>query len=828
MRLLKSTFILSTTVSLALSNYLSVEKGWKLIGFPQDTTVETIQNSSESIEKIYFYKDNSWQTDGSIESYDGVWIYSTNDENIYVDNPTPKDSRDDDIKITKGWNLISLPINTTITPKIFKDFVSVWKYKDSSWEFYSGRYDIDIPQIESLGGGEGFWVNSEIDTTINLGDSQSELIKFDSNSQMTNYIDSMVKSQNYITPYYTLDEVEVAMDTADTATDDGVDIGSEESKVSDTTSTNLQETNVDEADIIKHNGDSILYLKQDDKSIFITSFDKLLLGDKTYSKIETSSYVNEMFLVGDYLITISPNNYNFYGFWSDATSSSWVDSSQVEIFDISNIDNVQKINSFTFDGNIVDSRVTNSKLYLVTRYMPYVDIEYPKIYIDCANSTDTEDSTVAVDSAISDSEMDIIEKDEVVAVTYNIESIYYDDYCYYYSSDESGYYNYDYNNPIYKDTYYIPTIKDDTKNLTQDLIDYTNLYAPIKIDQNAFITSILEFNIDEDIALDNSVSFIGNSNTLYASNSAIYLVSQEYNLFYSWYDYKQRSAIYKFSIDDGLEYSGREFIDGYTLNQFSLSEYSDILRVASTTGYSWMDNTDNIITTLKEDSGTLKSIGRLDGLGESGETIKGVRFLQNRGFVVTFKQTDPLYTIDLADPTNPKKVGELKIDGYSSYFHPIDDNRILSVGVDANSDGTTKGVQLELFDISDFTNPTLANKVTIGEDWNTSSEAVDNHKAFTFRDSDMSFAIPISIYNYNDGYEWVYDEESGEKYYSDSSYYEKYLDIYRVNNLTIEPIKKVSSTNKEYSYNSRSIIFTKDEVDYAIFFDRGEFFIDSF
>src|SRR5262249_36601897 len=107
---------------------------------------------------------------------------------------------------------------------------------------------------------------------------------------------------------------------------------------------------------------------------------------------------------------------------------------------------------------------------------------------------------------------------------------------------------------------------------------------------------------------------------------------------------------------------------------------------------------------LHQQGGTLGQMGHVDGLG-TGERIYAVRFVGPVGYVVTFRQTDPLYTVDLRDPAHPKVIGELKINGYSAYLHPVGDNRLIGIGQEADANGRVQGTQLSLFDVSDPAQP---------------------------------------------------------------------------------------------------------------------------
>ncbi len=142
-------------------------------------------------------------------------------------------------------------------------------------------------------------------------------------------------------------------------------------------------------------------------------------------------------------------------------------------------------------------------------------------------------------------------------------------------------------------------------------------------------------------------------------------------------------------------------------------------------------------------------MGKLENLAP-GENIYSARFTGNKGFLVTFVKVDPLFTLDLSDPANPKLIGELKIPGYSDYIHPLGDNHLLTIGKDAilyESRAWYQGLQLSIFDVSGFKNPVLVHKEQIGVR-GTESEALHNHKAFTYWEEKNLLAIPVRLYEH--------------------------------------------------------------------------------
>ncbi|MEX1162875.1 MAG: beta-propeller domain-containing protein [Nitriliruptor sp.] len=190
-------------------------------------------------------------------------------------------------------------------------------------------------------------------------------------------------------------------------------------------------------------------------------------------------------------------------------------------------------------------------------------------------------------------------------------------------------------------------------------------------------------------------------------------------------------------------YLGSGAVDGTLLSQWAMSEHEGVLRVASTIGDPWSAvSSQSAVTTLELRDGSLVELGRVDGLGPT-ETIRAVRFLGDVGYVVTFRQTDPLYTVDLSDPVTPKVVGELKIPGYSGYLHPVGDHRLIGVGQDADEEGVTLGVQVSLFDVSDPADPRRTDTVTVPR---SESPVEWDHRSFLHWPATGLTVIPVTRY----------------------------------------------------------------------------------
>ena len=205
------------------------------------------------------------------------------------------------------------------------------------------------------------------------------------------------------------------------------------------------------------------------------------------------------------------------------------------------------------------------------------------------------------------------------------------------------------------------------------------------------------------------------------------------------------TAIHKFDISSPVKthYRGSGRVSGYLLSQWSLSEHRGVLRVVSTDSPAWWgggDESESHLTTLRAAGGALVQAGRVGGLGK-GERVYSVRMIGDTGYVVTFRQIDPLYTLDLADPERPRVLGELKIPGYSAYLHPLGDDLLLGVGQDATAEGRPTGTQVSVFDVSNLRRPARIHTEHLGQGW---SEAEHDHHAFLYWPRTSLMVIPFN------------------------------------------------------------------------------------
>ncbi len=232
------------------------------------------------------------------------------------------------------------------------------------------------------------------------------------------------------------------------------------------------------------------------------------------------------------------------------------------------------------------------------------------------------------------------------------------------------------------------------------------------------VLSVLTVDVDGDIDPGMTTAVLAPGDVVYASPDSVYVATT------TWLDralfdeldpgtgpdelqQNITTSIHRFDIgsDTSAAYTASGSVAGTIRDRFSFSEFDGYLRVVTTTGDTWDQSSESFLRVLQEIDGALVEIGSVGDMG-NGEAVQSVRFQGDVGYVVTFRQVDPLYTVDLRDPRNPVVRGELKIAGFSSYLHPIGDGLVLGVGSDADEQtGQVTGSKVSLFDVNDLDNP---------------------------------------------------------------------------------------------------------------------------
>jgi uncharacterized secreted protein with C-terminal beta-propeller domain len=287
---------------------------------------------------------------------------------------------------------------------------------------------------------------------------------------------------------------------------------------------------------------------------------------------------------------------------------------------------------------------------------------------------------------------------------------------------------------LVNETLHLPEINSDGKviqiapteiryfNATDDYYQYTTFVA-------VNVQNITESPVYLPIML-------GGTCNMYVSLSNIYVTYRGWNL-------NGNTTLYRIRVQDSnMTCEARGTVPGHERNQFSMDEYNDYFRIETTTWtQNWTTQTNLYVLNMN-----LSVVGKLEGLAQ-GENFHSARFMGNRAYFVTFKKTDPLFVINLSQPTNPSVLGELHIPGYSDYLHPYDETHLFGVGkhtVEAEEGDFAwyQGIKISLFDVSNVTNPVQIDNVTIG-DRGSDSLVLYDHKAFLFDKSKNLLVIPI-------------------------------------------------------------------------------------
>lgn len=506
----------------------------------------------------------------------------------------------------------------------------------------------------------------------------------------------------------------------------------------DYSKTNIQVENVDEADIIKTDGNYIYSLSKE--SIVITDVtdpNKI----KVASKITPTDngIPEDLILFENKLVAICSEINSPYIYYSSNKNNTIV-----RIYDITNREEPRMVKNYKLYEPYYTTRCIGSKLYVIStgnlrkennKIVRYYDEEYSQKEIELKNIKYLKNVETNKQTIISMMDLNNIEQ--------NV-------------------------------------------NVSSYLIDIENAY-------------ISEKNI---YLLD--TNYKGN---YYPKISSIYGIKGIWGLNDYIYDYTRNyeTEIYKFNIlDNGeVEYSCKTRVKGQTINQYSLDEYNGNLRVA--------------LKDSREGSRIVIFNEKMQQIGETpylakGEQMYSSRFMGDKAYLVTYKTIDPLFVIDLSNPTEPKVLGELKIPGYSTYLHPYDENHLIGIGMQTeekinrdiqgkvtSATATITGMKMALFDVTDPTNPVEISSTVIG-DRRTTSAILTNPKALLFSKEKELIAIPVNNY---------------AEYISiaSSNTYEDTINAYKKNTTKyISEGYSVYSINIEKGINLKGII-TQENID---------------
>lgn len=615
------------------------------------------------------------------------------------------------------------------------------------------------------------------------GSSLADLPRFDSCKALQDKVEEMNKENDndILNEMYRNMKMGMPMEMAaesDMAMAEGGGGGAEEYST-----TNVQVEGVDEADIVKNDGEYI-YSVSGNRVAITKAYppeDAELVTTIDYSDDygDISEYVNDMFLYENSLVVFGTRNYTFpprfidrlkgvvspYGYYYP--NYTYRDVTFIDIYDIADKKEPELKRSLEFEGYYTSARMIEDKVYFVlNKYIDYYawndggtivpqyrDSLTTKVggkedtfedAIDCGNVRYMEpfnpNSYIIVAAFDADNYEGTVNKDVVIGSSDNVYASSQN--LYIANTDYRGWWDWGVPMPM------MDTVADDG-TVTNEGSDGESATTPETLpeplpDESATGETFLPPPSENaTVTSDNSA----NEETMTDDKNTDDTEDFE--------DVSETTTLYKFALDNGaIEFKGKAKIPGRVLNQYSMDEYNNYFRVATTVGHvsRTESTTENNVFILDED---LKTVGEITDIAP-GEDIYSARFMGARGYLVTFKKIDPFFVLDLADPENPAVLGKLKIPGYSDYLHPYDENHIIGIGKEteeaeeeAGDFSWYQGVKIAIFDVTDVTKPKEMHKVIIG-DRGTDSPILWNPKAFLFDKEKELMVIPITIAEIDD------------------------------------------------------------------------------
>ncbi|AJF62095.1 TPA: copper amine oxidase [Candidatus Woesearchaeota archaeon] len=563
-----------------------------------------------------------------------------------------------------------------------------------------------------------------------------ELKKFESRQEIIDFLEAN-QAYNYGSNSYAFGRDLAALGAAES--DGAVKTAAPSSgqAASDYSTTNIQVEGVDEADFIKNDG----------KYIYIVSGTNLIIVDaypaenaEIISKTDIEGYPTELFLNDDKLVVFTQVDSETYIFpeYDILPMPSYKQNTKAIVYDISDRENPEIEKEYELEGYYVNSRMIGDNVYLIVQenvyyYDGFVDLPVVKessriiaepdiYYFD--NPEDNYNFNTIMSFNLKSGETDA----ETFMMGY-ANTIYV--------SKDNIYVTYQKNLPF---RYYEESNRDRFYNVVVPLLPVSarteiNTIRNMDISDTekwSRISNVLE-EMYSDMDEDDKQELV----------EEIEEAVNEYEI--KQQEERQKTVIHKIGIDNGdITYESRGEVKGYLLDQFSMDEHEGNLRVA-TTFSTWLRDgsvTYNNVYVLDED---LEIIGSEEEIAPD-ESIYSTRFMGDRLYMVTFRQIDPFFVIDLSDAADPEVLGYLKIPGFSDYLHPYDENHIIGVGKETGENEygqtTVKGVKIALFDVSDVSSPELVDMYEIGEQ-GTDSEALYDHRAFLFDKEKGLLVLPI-------------------------------------------------------------------------------------
>lgn len=458
--------------------------------------------------------------------------------------------------------------------------------------------------------------------------------------------------------------------------------------------TNTHEAGVDEPDIVKTDGKRIITLAHGSLKVIDaasrTVAGSLALGSSGDANGKTAVNVTDLLLAGDQALVLG------YDSKADLDGTRGVSGAQLTLVDLAGAPKV--IGRFTIEGGLLDARQIGGTARVVV-------VSRPQLNFPDTSKFDSDEARIAANRS--------------VVTSAPVET-------------------------------WLPrwTATDGAGKQSSGRVDCGAVSRPSGYSATSMLT-VLTFDLGgAALGGGDPVSVVADGDTVYANGPSLYITNdQRWRSMAATVRTKKGVAspappvtqVFKFDISGAgrPRFVASGEVPGWLLNQYSMSEWDGHLRIATTTSLD--TTTSSAVYVLRLDGGRLNAVGHVDGLGK-GERIYSVRFIGTTGYVVTFRQTDPLYTLDLRDPAAPKVVGELKIPGYSAYLHPAGDGRLLGLGQDANAQGRVQGMQVSLFDVRDPAHPA---RVAQHQEQRGGSEAEYDPHAFLYWAPLGLLAVPM-------------------------------------------------------------------------------------
>ncbi|MBI2354456.1 MAG: beta-propeller domain-containing protein [Deltaproteobacteria bacterium] len=487
--------------------------------------------------------------------------------------------------------------------------------------------------------------------------------------------------------------------------------------------TNVQEKGVDEGDLVKTDG-TYIYLARGSR--FIVMKAQPAAETAIVSDIDLKEPIGELYLNGSQ-VSITTSTYNRPSPAVPLVANltlPWSPITRVYLYDVTNAAMPTVTARYDLPGAMQGSRRINSTIYMVTNYA--IDIPnpvnlwnymYPGDHID-------QDALIAANALAKAENLKRIDAATLGDLL-----------------------------PSYSRTLYSGGVAGTPQKLPA--VDCTDVSIP-ESGNGTDLSLVIAIDTSSPEPVVTSSGVLSSWCTLYMSPDSLYLASTNNWLWITpMADAGQppanpepATALHKFSVAQTAGkplYRGSGTVNGWLNNQFSMGEYNGYLRIGTTRGGWFGEGISNQLAILGEKEGALVETGRIGGLAP-GERIYSMRFDRSRGYMVTFRQTDPLYTLDLSDPAKPRVAGEIKVNGFATYIHLVgpDNSRLLTIGQSANASGVVTGNKLQLFDVSNLSTPRLIGDFELGSGW---SSALYDYHAFLYYDLLGVLAIPYETYS---------------------------------------------------------------------------------